>query len=101
MNRPIRVLIVDDHEMVREGLRTFLAEEPEFAVIGEAANGAEALRLAALHKPDVVLMYLLMPEMDGIEATRRLRATHPAIHVLVLTSFADDRKVREAIQAGA
>jgi NarL family two-component system response regulator LiaR len=99
--RPIRVLLVDDHEIVREGLRTLLAEEPEIAVVGEAANGVEALALAADLRPDVALMDLMMPQMDGIEATRQLRTACPSCQVLVLTSFSDDRKVREAIQAGA
>jgi len=95
------MLIADDHEIVREGLRTFLSEEPDVEVVGEAANGAEAVTLASRLHPDVVLMDLLMPEMDGIEATRRCRAASPSSQVLVLTSFSEDHKVREAIQAGA
>jgi NarL family two-component system response regulator LiaR len=95
------MLIADDHEIVREGLRTFLSEEPDIEVLGEAVNGAEAVMLAARLRPDVVLMDLLMPEMDGIAATRRLLEVSPSSQVLVLTSFSENHKVREAIQAGA
>jgi DNA-binding NarL/FixJ family response regulator len=99
--RPLRILIADDHEIVREGLRMLLSEERELELIGEAVNGAEALARAADLRPDVILMDLMMPDMDGIEATRRLRQVCPATQVLILTSFADEQKVREAIQAGA
>ena len=98
---PIRVLIVDDHEIVREGLQTLLAEEPDFEVAGVAGDGAAAVTLAEETKPDVILMDLLMPELDGIEATRRILQNNPAARVLVLTTFADDQRVRTAIQAGA
>ena len=97
----IRVLIVDDHEIVREGLQTLLAEEPDFEVVGSASDGASAVALAKATKPDVILMDLLMPELDGIEATRRILTNNPAARVLVLTTFADDQHVRDAIQAGA
>jgi len=101
MTSSIRVLIVDDHEIVREGLETLLSEEPTITVVGQAANGAEAVTLAAALRPDVILMDLVMPELDGIEATRRIRRAGAASQILVLTSFADDRHVREAIEAGA
>jgi DNA-binding NarL/FixJ family response regulator len=101
MSGPIRVMIADDHEIVREGLRTLLAEEAGIEVVGEAATGAEAVALAERLRPDVVLMDLMMPEMDGIQATRRIRERGVAGHILVLTNYADDRHVREAIQAGA
>jgi two-component system, NarL family, response regulator LiaR len=101
MISPIRILLVDDHAIVREGLRTLLAEEPDIEVVGEAANGREAIALTAEHKPHVVLMDLVMPEMDGITATRRIHQQYPASHVLVLTSFTEDQQVRDAIQAGA
>jgi DNA-binding NarL/FixJ family response regulator len=98
---PIRVLLVDDHDVVREGLQTFLSEESDFNIVGEASNGLEAVNLAVALKPDVVLMDLLMPGMDGVEATRRIRTTLPASQVLVLTSYADHQHVRDALQAGA
>jgi DNA-binding NarL/FixJ family response regulator len=92
---------VDDHEIVREGLQILLAEEADFAVVGTASDGAAAVSLAEAKKPDVVLMDLLMPGLDGIEATRRILREDPATRVLVLTTFADDGHVRDAIQAGA
>jgi DNA-binding NarL/FixJ family response regulator len=101
LNPAIRVLLVDDHAIVREGLRTLLSEEPELEVVGEAANGAEAVALTQALHPDVILMDLVMPEMDGIEAMRGIRDVSPASRVLVLTSFGDNQHVRDAIQAGA
>lgn len=101
MNAPIRVMIVDDHAIVREGLRTLLSETPDVVVVEEATNGSEAILLAATVGPDVVLMDLVMPELDGIEATRRVRTASPRSQVLVLTSFADDGRVQSAIRAGA
>ena len=98
---PIRVLIVDDHEIVREGLQTLLAEESDIQVCGLAADGAQALAQAESLRPDVILMDLVLAGMDGLEATRQIRARDPQARVLVLTTFADDRRVREAIQAGA
>ncbi len=97
----IRILIVDDHSIVREGLRTLLSEEAEIEVVGEAANGTEAVKLVATRHPHVVLMDLVMPEVDGIESIRRIRARKYACEILVLTSFGDDQHVRDAIQAGA
>lgn len=101
MVAPIRIMIVDDHAIVREGLFTLLSEEPSLQVVGQATNGVEAVALAATLEPDVVLMDLVMPDIDGIEATKRIRAKQPATQVLVLTTFADDQHVRAAIQAGA
>lgn len=101
MHRAIRILIVDDHEIVREGLEILLSEEQGVEVVGQAGNGLEALALAAALKPDLVLMDLVMPEMDGIEATRRLRQANSDCQVLVLTSYIDDYRVREAVEAGA
>ncbi|MCL4868750.1 MAG: response regulator transcription factor [Anaerolineae bacterium] len=98
---PIRLLIVDDHAIVREGLRTLLEEEPSITVVGEASNGQVGLHQAQTLKPDVVLMDLVMPDMDGLEATRRIKQTVADCQVLVLTSFAEDEKVRQAIQFGA
>jgi DNA-binding NarL/FixJ family response regulator len=99
--RSIRVLIIDDHEIVREGLQTLLSEEPDFEVVGAAGDGLSAVTLAQTTKPDVIVMDLVMPGIDGIEATRRIVNHNPEARVLVLTTFADDQRVREAIQAGA
>jgi len=101
MSRPLRILIADDHEIVREGLRTLFSEEPEIEVVGEARNGEEAVRLALATRPDVILMDLVMPGVDGVEATRRIREQVPGQNVLVLTSFADEPHVKRAIEAGA
>jgi DNA-binding NarL/FixJ family response regulator len=97
----IRVLIADDHSVVRQGLRMFLALDPEFEIVGEAADGAEALRLAHEFKPDVVLMDLLMPVMDGIAATSAIRCELPDVEVLALTSVLEDASVVGAVRAGA
>ncbi len=99
--KKIRVIVADDHSVVRQGLRMFLLVQPDMELVGEAQNGREAVALAATLAPDVVLMDLLMPEMDGIAATVAIKAAHPATQVLVLTTFLDDRRVAEAIQAGA
>jgi DNA-binding NarL/FixJ family response regulator len=98
---PIRLLIVDDHLFYREGLRSMLAAVPEAVVIGEAATGTEAIEQAIALQPDVVLMDIKMPELNGIEATRRLVADSPQIGVLVLTMFDDDDSVFAAMRAGA
>lgn len=97
----IRICIVDDHSVVRQGLRMFLALDPEFEVVGEAADGKQALALVEQLQPDVVLMDLLMPVMDGISAIRAIRAAHPDTEVIALTSVLQDVKVAEAIRAGA
>lgn len=95
------ILIVDDHAVVRQGLRTFLELQTDLVVVGEADNGQTAVALTKELTPDVVLMDLVMPQMDGIEATRRIRAISPQTQVLVLTSFTEDEKVFPAIKAGA
>jgi DNA-binding NarL/FixJ family response regulator len=97
----IRILIVDDHGVVRQGLRMYLALDPELEVVGEATNGAEALRLAHDLKPDVVLMDLLMPVMDGIAATEAIRRELPEVEVIALTSVLEDSAVYGALRAGA
>src|SRR5919199_2923392 len=97
----IRVLVADDHEVVRQGLRTFLELDPELEVVGDAADGREAVRLANRLRPDVVLMDLLMPEMDGIAATRIIRRELPDTEVVALTSVLEDEKVVGAVRAGA
>lgn len=98
---PVRVLIADDHAIVRKGIRALLSEAGGFEVVAEAANGQEAVLRADELRPDVILMDLLMPDMDGIEATRRITSRWPEARVLVLTSFAADNKVFPAIKAGA
>ncbi|MEE9262739.1 MAG: response regulator transcription factor [Dehalococcoidia bacterium] len=97
----IGVLIVDDHAVVRQGLRSLLELHDDIEVAGEAANGLEAVELTSRSMPDVVLMDLMMPEMDGIEATRKIRALSPSTQVIVLTSFSEDEQVFSAIKAGA
>jgi two-component system, NarL family, response regulator LiaR len=97
----IRVLLADDHAVVRQGLRTFLELQDEIEVVGEASDGEEAVDAVASLEPDVVLMDLVMPRVDGIEAIRRIRALRPATRVLALTSFVDDDKVFPAVRAGA
>ena len=99
---PVKVLIADDHQVVREGLRMILSEEREtIEVVGEAADGHEAVREAERLKPDVVLMDLLMPGLDGVAATERMRAGGGGPKILIFTTYADDERVRDAIRAGA
>jgi len=98
---PIRVLVVDDHAVVREGLRTFLQLQEGIEVVAEAADGREAVRTAAELRPDVILMDLVMPRLDGVAAMRELRRRLPSSRVIVLTSFAEDDRLLPAIQAGA
>jgi NarL family two-component system response regulator LiaR len=97
----IRILIVDDHAVVRQGLRMFLALDDELEVVGEAANGAEAIRRAHELGPDVVLMDLLMPVMDGVAATETIRRELPDVEVIALTSVLEDKAVFGAVRAGA
>jgi two-component system, NarL family, response regulator LiaR len=101
MTSPIRVLIVDDHLVVRAGIRALLALEPNIDVIGEAHDGANAVVEAARLNPDVILMDLVMPKMDGIEAIQRIMVSQPSTRILVLTSYAADDKIFPAIRAGA
>ena len=101
MTNPIRVLVVDDHLVVRTGIRALLALEPGIEVAGEARDGAEAVAEAARLQPDVILMDLVMPQMDGIAAIEQILAGQPAARILVLTSFEADDKVFPAIRAGA
>ena len=97
----IRVLIADDHHVVRRGLLFFLKTQKDIEVVGEAKNGLEAVELVASLKPDIVLMDLVMPEMDGIQATKKIKKQWPTIQVLMLTSFSDKDHVLPAIEAGA
>ena len=101
MTEPIRVLVVDDHAVVREGLRAFLELQEGIAVVAEAGDGREAVETAARLRPDVILMDLVMPRLDGIAAMRELRETAPEARVIVLTSFLDDDKLLPALRSGA
>ena len=97
----IRVLIVDDHEIVREGLQTLLSEEPDFEIVGMTGDGAAAVTLAEVKKPDVIVMDLVMPGLDGIEATRRIKQLVPEARILILTVHEDKSLMQEAIHSGA
>ena len=101
MNKPITVLLVDDHEVVRQGVRFFLEAHSDFVVVGEAESGKAAVKLAEEHIPDVVLMDLVMPEMDGVEATRQVKNISPRTQVVVLTSYHEDEHIFPSLQAGA
>jgi NarL family two-component system response regulator LiaR len=101
MTNPIRVLVVDDHLVVRAGIRTLLAAEPDIHVAGEARDGLEAVTETQRLQPDVILMDLMMPQLDGIAAIERIRTHQPAARILVLTTFEADDKVFPAIRAGA
>lgn len=97
----ISVLLVDDHAMVRQGVRAFLVTQPDISVVGEAGSGEEAVKLAAQHVPDVILMDLIMPDIDGVEATRRVKQISPRSQVVVLTSYHEDEHIFPALKAGA
>ncbi len=98
---PVKVLIADDHALVRKGLVALLEKEPGIEAVAEAVNGLEAINLVREHQPDVVLMDLAMPHMNGIDATRKLVAEHPNIHIIILSMYSERRLVMEAIGAGA
>jgi len=98
---PIRILLVDDHTVVRSGLSKFLMVNKDLKLVGEASDGAEAVQMVSLHKPDIVLMDLMMPGVDGIAATREIRQKYPKTRVIALTSFAEQNMVQGALQAGA
>jgi two-component system NarL family response regulator len=97
----IRVLLADDHQLTRVGLRSMLEKDPDFAVVGEAGNGREALRQALQLRPDVVLMDVAMPELNGIEATRQILAAQPGVRVIALSSYTDRRYVSAILRSGA
>lgn len=101
MTESITVLIVDDHELVREGVRSFLNSQQDIEVVAEARTGQEAITLASETIPDVVLMDLIMPQMDGVEATRQVKQVSPRSHVVILTSYHDDEHIFPALRAGA
>ncbi len=98
--QPIRVMLVDDHTMVRRGLATFLLVFDDLELVGEAESGAEAIRLCAEFLPDVILMDMLMPDMDGVSATRAIRQQFPTVQVIALTSFKDSELIQNALEAG-
>jgi len=100
-SKPIRILIADDHVIVREGLTSLIGLQEDMEIVGEAANGVEAVAMARDVEPDLVLMDMAMPRKDGLTAITEIKQSHPAIQVLVLTSFADDQRVFPAIKAGA
>src|SRR5215471_12324400 len=100
-SEPLRILLVDDHPLVRNGLRALLASVPDTTVVGEAANGEEAIDRAAELQPDIILMDLHMPGLNGVEATRRILQASPHIGILVLTMLEDDASVFAALRAGA
>jgi NarL family two-component system response regulator LiaR len=101
MPEPITIMIVDDHEMVRRGASSFLEAQPDISLVAQAGSGEEAVRLAQEFIPDVVLMDLVMPDMDGVEATRRVKNASPRTQIVILTSFHQDEYVFPALQAGA
>ncbi len=101
MGDELTVLLVDDHALVRQGVRAFLETEPDIVVVAEAASGEEAVRLAAEHAPDVALMDLVMPGLDGVEATRQLTRASPRTRVIMLTSYHEDEHIVPALRAGA
>jgi NarL family two-component system response regulator LiaR len=101
MSEPITVMLVDDHAMVRQGVKAFLATQPDLSVVGEAGSGEEAVKMAAQFVPDVILMDLIMPNMDGVEATRRVKQVSPRSQVVVLTSYHEDENIFPALKAGA
>ena len=101
MNKPIRVMLVDDHTMVRKGLATFLNVFDDLQLVGEAQNGADAIKLCNEVLPDVILMDMVMPDMDGGTATNLIRQAFPKIQILVLTSFKEGELIKKALEAGA
>jgi DNA-binding NarL/FixJ family response regulator len=101
MSRSIRVLLADDHAVVRKGIREFLEEDPEITVVAEASDGAEAFRLVGEHHPDVAVLDIQMPRVTGIEATRQIKAAFPDVRVLILTAYEDDPYVFALLRAGA
>lgn len=101
MAESISVLLVDDHAMVRQGVRAFLITQPDISVVGDAGSGEDAVKMAEQYIPDVILMDLIMPDMDGVEATRRVKQVSPRSQIVVLTSYHEDEHIFPALKAGA
>jgi NarL family two-component system response regulator LiaR len=101
MSESITVLLVDDHSIVRQGVKAFLVTQPDIMVVGEASSGEEAIKLAEQYVPDVILMDLIMPAMDGVEATRRVKQVSPRSQIVVLTSYHEDEHIFPSLKAGA
>lgn len=101
MSEPIRILLADDHPVVRDGLVAILSTQPDFEVVGEAGNGRSAIQLVQEQQPDLILLDLEMPEMDGVETLQALRAANPDVKVIVFTAFDTDERILTAVQAGA
>ncbi len=101
MSEPIRILLADDHPVVRDGLVAILSTQPDFEIVGEAGNGRSAVQLAQESQPDLILLDLEMPEMDGVETLQALREANPAVKVIVFTAFDTDERILTAVQAGA
>src|SRR5450432_3489351 len=98
---PIRILLADDHEIFREGFDTLLKKQNDIVQVGEATNGLELVQLTEKFNPDVILTYIQMPEMDGIEATKKISLSHPHIHIIALTMFEDEHYIVEMLECGA
>ncbi|MBU1107788.1 MAG: response regulator transcription factor [Candidatus Riflebacteria bacterium] len=97
----ISLIIVDDHALVRQGIRAFLETQPDISIVGEAENGSDAITLCAEHAPDVVMLDLIMPGMNGVEAARKIKEVSPRTHILILTSYHDEEHIFPAMKAGA
>src|SRR5512143_713909 len=101
VDRSIHILIADDHPVVRDGLRSMLSTQPDFQVVGEAVNGVEAVQLAARLKPDVILLDLEMPDLDGVRVLTQIRATDPRARAIIVTAYDTDERIVQAVVAGA
>src|SRR6476659_3555551 len=101
MSMPIKIVLVDDHALIRQGIRKYLELEPDFTVVGEADNGKDAIRVAAQYQPDVMLVDIIMPGMNGVEVTKGVREVSPTSQIIILTSYHEDNYVLPALRAGA
>ena len=101
MSMPIKIVLVDDHALIRQGIRNYLELEPDFTVVGEANNGKDAIRVAAQYQPDVMLVDIIMPGMNGVEVTKGVREVSPTSQIIILTSYHEDNYVLPALRAGA